>query len=132
MKFENDRRVGWQRVGGNRFDHQNLQARIASGKGFHASGMVKGKKCESCHLEHKGRSYDLMGWRSIPGGQDKFDHKLTGWPLEGKHGAIKCDDCHKTRDKQGLRTYLGNDKLCGSCHKKDQPHGNLNPNGFAR
>src|SRR5206468_1057070 len=46
-------------------DHNNLQARIAAGKGFHASGTVKGKKCEGCHHEHKGRSYDLMGWSSI-------------------------------------------------------------------
>src|SRR5687767_8450905 len=46
-------------------DHSNLEARINSGKGFHASSAVKGKKCESCHLDHKGRSYDLMGWKSM-------------------------------------------------------------------
>jgi len=107
-------------------DHADMKARIASGKGFHSSPLVKGKPCESCHLEHKGRGYDLMGWRSIPGGQQKFDHgKLAGWQLQGKHGAIKCEDCHKKRDRQGLRTYLGTDKLCGACHKKDQPHGDL-------
>src|SRR3954468_18774083 len=41
-------------------DHQNLAARITAGKGFHASTAVKGKKCESCHHEHKGRGYDVM------------------------------------------------------------------------
>jgi hypothetical protein len=106
-------------------DHSDMNARIASGKGFHSSALVKGKQCESCHLEHKGRGYDPMGWSSIRGGQNQFDHKLAGWPLVGKHAAIKCEDCHKKRDKQGLRTYLGNDQLCGSCHEKDQPHGNL-------
>src|SRR5262249_30649109 len=46
-------------------DHQNLSTRIAAGSGFHASPVVKGKKCESCHHEHKGKRYDLMGWASV-------------------------------------------------------------------
>ena len=104
-------------------DHNDLQSRINQGKGFHSSAQVKGKKCESCHLEHKGRNYDLMGWRAIPGGEKGFDHNLAGWKLQGKHAAIDCADCHKTRNRQGLRTYLGQDRLCGSCHKADQPHG---------
>jgi hypothetical protein len=104
-------------------DHSDLKARIDAGKGFHASSTVRGKKCESCHIDHKGRSYDLMGWKSIKGGMNGFDHDLTGWKLEGKHTAIDCKDCHKDKNSQGLRTFLGEDKLCGSCHKKDQPHG---------
>src|SRR5262245_33781867 len=42
-------------------DHKDLKERIDNGRGFHSSSLVKGKKCESCHLEHKGRNYDLMG-----------------------------------------------------------------------
>ena len=103
-------------------DHQNLQARISAGKGFHASALVRGKKCETCHLEHKGRGYDIMGWKSIQGGQKQFDHNLTGWPLRGKHAATACEDCHKKHDQQGLLTFMGTDTLCGSCHAKDQPH----------
>ncbi len=103
-------------------DHQNLSSRIAAGKGFHSSATVKGKKCESCHHEHKGRSYDVMGWTSVKGGEKSFDHELTGWQLKGKHAATDCKDCHKARDKQGLKTYMGTDRLCGSCHAKDQPH----------
>jgi hypothetical protein len=117
-------------------DHDNLRQRIASGKGFHASSLVKGKACESCHLEHKGAGYDIMGWKNINGGEAKFNHDVAGWPLKGKHATTKCEDCHKARNGQGLRTYLGpivegagegwrlgNDKLCGPCHKNDQPHG---------
>src|SRR5262245_55943774 len=103
-------------------DHANLKARIAAGQGFHASSLVKSKRDESCHLEPKGPAYDIMGWRSVQGGESGFNHDLTGWPLKGKHSAIDCADCHKTRNRQGLRTYLGNDRLCGSCHKADQPH----------
>lgn len=105
-------------------DHKDLAARIAAGKGFHATSGVKGKKCETCHHEHKGRNYDLMGWTAVKGGEKGFDHDLTGWPLKGKHASTECADCHKARNKQGLRTYMGTDRLCGSsgCHANDQPH----------
>jgi hypothetical protein len=103
-------------------DHNDLKARIDAREGFHASNKVRGKKCEKCHLEHKGRSFDLRGWPSITGGEKKFDHRLTGWPLVQKHARLDCADCHKNKNKQGLRTYLGEDEFCGDCHKEDTPH----------
>src|SRR5262249_11315471 len=103
-------------------DHQNLRGRIASGKGFHASPVVKGKKCESCHHEHKGPKYDLMGWASISGGQQQFSHELTGWPLNGKHASADCKDWHNAKDKQGLLMLMGTDRGCVACHAKEQPH----------
>jgi hypothetical protein len=102
-------------------DHNNLRDRIAAGKGFHASAKVKGKECKTCHIEHKERRFDIMGWSSF-GDRKKFDHDLTGWKLNGKHAATDCDDCHKVSDKQGLKKYMGTDRLCGSCHLKEQPH----------
>lgn len=104
-------------------DHNDLKKRIRAGEGYHASSKVKGKKCETCHLEHKGRSFNIMGWKVIKGGEQGFDHKLAGWPLKDKHKVIDCKDCHKKTNKAGRRLYLGEDKLCGSCHKRDQPHG---------
>ncbi|HEX4353851.1 MAG TPA: cytochrome c3 family protein, partial [Polyangiales bacterium] len=104
-------------------DHQNLGGRISAGKGFHSSPTVKGKQCQACHHEHKGPGYDIMGWSSIKGGQDAFDHQLTGWPLNGAHQRVGCNDCHKARDRQGLHTFMGTDRLCGTCHQKDSPHG---------
>jgi hypothetical protein len=105
-------------------DHNDLQGRIAKGVGFHASPVVRGKKCETCHPEHKGRGHDIMGWSSIKGGEKGFDHQLTGWPLNGKHASTDCADCHKARNKQGLKVFMGTDRLCGAagCHAKDQPH----------
>jgi hypothetical protein len=105
-------------------DHQDLQGRINAGKGFHASGNVKGKECKTCHAEHKGRGFDIMGWKSQTGGEKGFNHDLTGWKLNGKHAATDCADCHKTKNKAGLKTYMGTDTLCGSsgCHATDQPH----------
>lgn len=105
-------------------DHNNLRDRINANKGFHASALVKGKPCQSCHIEHKSRGYDIMGWKTIPGGQSKFDHDQTGWQLSGKHKVTDCNDCHKAHDKQGLKVFMGTDRLCGAsgCHAKDQPH----------
>ncbi len=105
-------------------DHQNLQARINAGKGFHASSAVKGKRCQTCHSEHKGRGFDLMGWKTQAGGEQGFNHDQTGWRLNGKHASTDCAECHKARNKQGLKIYMGTDTLCGSsgCHASDQPH----------
>jgi hypothetical protein len=122
----NDCHSGGREVNDNKcldcHDHNDLRARIRAGKGFHASSKIKGKRCGSCHIEHKGRGYDLMGWSAV-GGMKSFDHKLAGWPLKGKHAATDCKDCHKKTNRQGLRVFLGEEALCGSCHKSDQPHG---------
>ena len=105
-------------------DHNDLRDRIRAGKGFHASETVKGKSCWTCHRDHKGRGYDIMGWKSITGEEKGFDHDKTGWPLNGKHAQTECKDCHKNKNKQGLVVYMGTDKLCGAagCHNNDQPH----------
>jgi Cytochrome c7 and related cytochrome c len=107
-------------------DHQDLKKRIDAGKGFHVSATVKGRDCKLCHQEHRGRGFDLMGWKGV-GGVKAFDHKLTGWELKGKHAVADCAKCHKTTNKQGLRTYLNTEATCGSCHSKDQPHGQIRP-----
>jgi hypothetical protein len=42
--------------------------------------------------------------------------------INGAHKKTDCKDCHKTADHQGLRKYMGQDRLCGACHAKEQPH----------
>lgn len=100
--------------------HRQLSQRSAQNRGFHASAVVRDKPCETCHMDHRGRGYDPMGWRSMKGGRDGFDHALTGWPLDDAHRTTACRDCHTARDKQGLETYVGTDTPCGSCHSS--PH----------
>jgi hypothetical protein len=102
-------------------DHQDLRARIQAGKGYHASAEVKGKQCATCHKEHYNRSFDIRGWKAV-GGEATFNHKLTGWPLGGKHATTPCADCHKQKNKQGLTVYMGTDRTCGTCHAKASPH----------
>jgi hypothetical protein len=104
-------------------EHAGMRARIAAGRGFHASRVVRGRPCELCHLDHKGRAFDLMGWKAMPGGMTGFDHELAGWKLEGNHARMPCGSCHTATNKQGLRTFVGLESTCASCHAKDQPHG---------
>lgn len=104
-------------------EHADVRARITAGKGFHATAVVRGKPCTSCHDDHRGRSFDLRGWEHVRGGEVGFDHELTGWPLEGAHAGMACARCHSTRNRQGLATYVGVDRACVKCHAAKQPHG---------
>jgi hypothetical protein len=93
--------------------HTALRARIAAKKGLHAQPNYQ--KCERCHNEHHGRAFQLIHWDKA-----KFDHRVTGFPLEGAHAKAQCNECHKTR------SFLGLSQACTSCHA--DPHKKqLNP-----
>ncbi|HEX7151595.1 MAG TPA: cytochrome c family protein [Thermoanaerobaculia bacterium] len=87
--------------------HTALRARIQAGKGLHARPEYR--TCERCHNEHHGRAFRLIHWDPA-----KFDHRQTGFPLEGAHAKAKCASCHKTR------SFLGLSQSCTSCHT--DPH----------
>ena len=89
--------------------HKPLQERIAAGKGLHARPEYR--DCKTCHVEHQGVEYELVWWGKA--GKKAFDHAQTGHPLAGKHAALSCEQCHKTR------SYLGNVTDCASCHKDE-------------
>lgn len=119
--------------------HQPLRARIRAGRGFHASKPVKKEACRDCHAEHlesrpgsgKGRA-SLIDWRPF-GGKRNFDHRLTGWPLEGKHRYTDCEDCHDAKTERGLQTFLGQRTSCTSCHSgrgESKGRGGANPHRF--
>jgi hypothetical protein len=120
--------------------HQPLRARIRAGQGFHASDDVKKKKCKECHAEHKeeppgsgkGRK-TIVDWKPF-GGQRNFNHRLTGWPLDGQHRYQKCEKCHdKEYPETKLTTYLGLREECTTCHEgtKEKPGtGGYNPHKF--
>ena len=102
-------------------DHADQKSKIASGRGLHASSSVAGRPCWTCHLDHKGRGFDLTGWAAL-GGPDRFNHDLADFPLRGKHATVACNECHQRSNRQGLKLYLGESQVCGACHKADQPH----------
>jgi len=106
--------------------HQGLGDRVHAGQGLHAGEEYQA--CERCHSEHNGREFELVRW---PNGEDAFDHRLAGWPLEGKHARIACRECHRADrvDPQVVareprrdlaRTKLGLATACTACHR--DPH----------
>lgn len=117
--------------------HSDLKARIAANKGLHASSQTQGKNCFVCHFEHKGHNHAPVQW---PTGPKNFDHRRTGYSLEGKHDSLQCEACHQLkyiRDSVVVRrikngaaeksTYLGLDRQCLSCHP-DEHRGQLGSN----
>jgi hypothetical protein len=49
---------------------------------------------------------------------ETFEHRLTDFPLEGKHRSVPCRSCHAPG--KAHREAAGD---CGTCHRDDDPHG---------
>jgi hypothetical protein len=97
--------------------HTEIQQRISRKKGYHASGMIRGKQCITCHSDHHGKKFQL-----IRIDVSKFDHTLTGYPLSVPHAKKECNDCHAAKyivdQKLKIRknSYLGVGTACLNCH----------------
>lgn len=102
--------------------HSAVGQERQSGAGLH--GHAEYGQCQKCHVEHQGRTYDLIWWEH---GQKGFDHALTGYPLVGKHSSVECRACHQSKfvvirdkltiDKRNLdATFQGLSSNCVSCH----------------
>jgi hypothetical protein len=89
---------------------------------------MKSTRCEACHEDvHRGQfaahmkgdgcasCHTTSGWKGTA-----FAHeKLTAFPLEGKHGGIRCEACHKEVELQPVagRKFNKLPMTCESCHK---------------
>lgn len=83
--------------------------------------------CRSCHTDpHKGKfkqecaqCHSPRNWHTVKPSQ--FDHAATQFPLQGKHGTLKCEQCHpkdpRTRNPSGdLGFHITKFKACTNCH----------------
>jgi hypothetical protein len=106
--------------------HQEIRWLEQKGRGLHAR--VGDEECKKCHPEHAGRDFELIDFGS--GGQDGFDHGRSGWPLEGKHAQIRCEECHRAeflhapaRSQRAAGSkksgFLGLEPVCQLCHVDD-------------
>jgi hypothetical protein len=96
--------------------HKPVRADIDARRGYH--GRIEPQACRQCHTDHEGRDA-----RIVVLDERRFDHKLTDYPLKGKHAQVKCDSCHLPQKKH--REAPG---ACVDCHKKDDTHkGGLGP-----
>lgn len=116
--------------------HTEIASRIAARRGLHASYHIapgSNQDCARCHSEHNGRDFPLVKWDP-----KSFNHKDTGYVLEGKHAGLACNKCHmpekipvadrsQIKMKDLSRTFLGIPTACVACHK-DQHEGRLGQN----
>ena len=106
--------------------HKEIAALIDQGRGFHARD-GKGA-CASCHPDHAGADFPLVKWPA--GSAERFDHRKSGWTLEGKHADVKCTACHKSEfrvppiaelsPRRHGAGWVGLEPACLSCH--EDPH----------
>ena len=115
--------------------HTEIRERLAGNRGLHPSLVARGRpddQCARCHSEHNGENFVPTRWDVS---LDEFDHRKTGYPLEGAHAGLKCDRCHQPeripaaarhdiRMKDLRRTYLGLTSQCVGCHQ-DEHRGQL-------
>ena len=106
--------------------HTELQPQLAKKQGFHGHIPPGQLTCNQCHHEHQGRDFELVEWPT--GNQKSFDHRKTGYALEGAHAKLDCAKCHTNRlvldgevrkliAKQPERkTFLGLGVQCAQCH----------------
>ena len=84
-----------------------------------------GKDCVRCHLDHNGENFSLIHWEPS---QKQFDHRLTGYPLQGKHGGVACEKCHTPahmipeirallKRQNPAASFLGASTQCIACHE---------------
>ena len=116
--------------------HKEIATRVAEHKGLHAQyniGPGSSQDCARCHSEHNGEDFSLIKWD-----QKTFDHKQTGYALEGKHLGLACNRCHSAdkvspaeraniQFKDLNRTFLGVSPACVTCHQ-DEHKGRLGAN----
>jgi len=97
--------------------HTELKIRVELKKGYHASAEVKDKECFTCHSDHHGVNFQIVRFA-----KEKFNHGITGFPLQDAHGKKQCTDCHKPdfikdqKFKAKKFTYLGLNTTCITCH----------------
>ncbi len=117
--------------------HKEIADRLTAKKGYHAQlGMQNpnGKDCVRCHLEHNGEDFSLVHWDPP---QNKFDHRLAGYPLVEKHAAVACEKCHTPahmvpalrvliKKKNLPASFMGLSQDCVTCHE-DVHKGQLGP-----
>jgi Cytochrome c7 and related cytochrome c len=109
--------------------HTEIGTRLNARKGLHAAYNIppgSSQECTRCHSEHNGEDFPLIKWDI-----KAFDHKQTGYVLQGKHAGVDCNRCHTParispqergaiRIKDLNRTYLGLPTGCATCHQ--DPH----------
>ena len=104
--------------------HKEIGWLVTRNRGYHFQ--VRNQPCSTCHPEHAGRDFQLINWPEQS--PERFDHALTGWPLDGAHQTTKCDGCHKPAFRRAAAAalsprrgpewgWVGLERDCLTCHE---------------
>jgi hypothetical protein len=111
--------------------HREVAEALANKHGYHFRMQMRnpnGRDCVRCHLEHNGEGFNLIHWEPS---EQRFDHRLTGYSLEGKHAAVPCEKCHTAAHmlpaikglinyKDPAKSFFAQSPNCTACHT--DPH----------
>lgn len=93
--------------------HKGVAADIEAHRGYHGRMPNAGRgECRACHTDHKGRNADIIQFSRA-----QFDHRLTDFPLTGRHAMLACGTCHRKGDP-----WRKVKRRCASCHRRDDVH----------
>jgi hypothetical protein len=102
--------------------HKEIAWLRERGLGLHARDGRE--RCASCHPDHAGRDFRMVTWTE--GDSTRFDHRRTGWALDGRHREVPCLDCHTAKFRRSPAAalapgrsaggWVGLDRGCAGCH----------------
>lgn len=93
--------------------HEEVGEDVGAHRGFHGRApTVAGAPCRSCHPEHRGRDFDILGLAP-----ETFDHDVTDFPLQGAHPRVACASCHDPEHAHREAPHA-----CAACHRDEEPH----------
>jgi hypothetical protein len=116
--FDHDTKTRWPLVG----HHKDVLCEGCHPRRDFANNRGKGARCANCHEKDDAHGGQL-GMRCenchSPDGKILFDHNnpaQSDWPLEGKHGKVRCADCHKSIH------FRPTPRDCFPCHAEPDVH----------
>jgi hypothetical protein len=116
--FDHDTKTNWPLVG----NHKDVLCEACHPRRDFANNRGRGVRCINCHRKddvHNGALGDDCENCHSPDGKLSFDHndpKKSDWPLLGKHGKVRCADCHTN-----IR-FKPTPRECGPCHPEPDVH----------
>ncbi len=117
--------------------HREISLQLQQKHGLHVTYVTSNpgnSGCVKCHSEHNGAEFALVRWQPS---LKAFDHRQTGFVLDGKHANLTCNQCHNAAkltpsgrsmlgSRDPSRTFLGLGTSCVDCHE-DKHRGELGP-----